>query len=61
MNKTAASVMQWRKENGPPTKIKLHPEMSGAIFQQDGAPAHRARKAHDWCRGTFPGFLEKDT
>lgn len=53
--------MQRRKENGPPTSVKLLPEMFRAIFQQDGAPAHHARKTQDWCRGNFPGFWEKGT
>ena len=61
MKKTAASLMQRRKEKCPPTKVKLLPEMAGAIFKQDGAPAHRARKAQDWCRGNFLRFWESGT
>lgn len=61
MKKTAASAMQRREENGPPTEVKLLPKMSRAIFQQDGAPAHHARKTQDWCRDNFPGFWEKGT
>ena len=34
---------------------------SRAIFQQDGAPVHPARKAQDWCNANFPGFWEKGT
>ncbi|WKY08788.1 hypothetical protein Q1695_001738 [Nippostrongylus brasiliensis] len=26
-------------------------------FQQDGAPAHRARRTQDWCRANFPDFI----
>ena len=59
MKKTAASAMQRKKGNGPPSKVKLMLDMSKAIFQQDGAPAHHARKTQDWCRGNFPGFWEK--
>ena len=54
-------TMQRRKENCPPTKVKLLPEMSRASFQQADAPAHNAEKTQDWSRGNFPGFWEKDT
>ncbi|XP_043229039.1 uncharacterized protein LOC122385098 [Amphibalanus amphitrite] len=59
MKGTAASAMRRRKENGPPTAIKLLPDMSQAIFQQDGAPAHNATKTQEWCRANFPGFWAK--
>lgn len=26
-------------------------------FQQDGAPAHKARKVQQWCAQNFPGFI----
>ena len=47
LKKTAASAIQGKKENGLPTKVKLLPEMLRMIFQQDGAPAHHARKTQD--------------
>ena len=34
-------------------------DMSTAIYQQDGAPAHHARKTQDWCRSNLQGFWEK--
>jgi inhibitor of nuclear factor kappa-B kinase subunit alpha len=27
------------------------------IFQQDSAPAHRAKTTQDWCRANFPDFI----
>ena len=51
--------MRRRKENGPPTAIKLLPDMSQAIFQQDGAPAHNAAKTQQWCQASLPGFWAK--
>ena len=34
--------------------------MPEAIFQQDGAPAHRAKKTQEWFRTNFPDFWAKD-
>ena len=33
---------------------------TGFIFQQDGAPAHTARRAQNWLRANCPDFLAKD-
>ena len=27
------------------------------IFQQDSAPAHKAREVQNWCQANFPGFI----
>ncbi|XGW32886.1 hypothetical protein V3C99_017417 [Haemonchus contortus] len=27
------------------------------MFQQDSAPAHRAKVTQQWCRDTLPGFI----
>ena len=54
----ATSAMQRRKQNGPPTPVKLLPMMSEAVFQQDGAPAHNAARTQEWCRANLPGFWE---
>ena len=56
---TAASAMRRRKENGPPTAIKLLPDMSQVIFQQDGAPPHNAAKTQQWCQANLSGFWAK--
>ena len=56
LKKMATCTIRRKKENCPPAKAKLLPE---AIFQQDGAPAHRARKTQVWFRATFPDFWAK--
>ena len=61
LRKAAAPTMQWKKDIESSTKVKLLPDMSRAIFQQDGAPAHPARKTQDWCNANFLGFWEKGT
>ena len=53
LKKTAATTVLRKKENGPPTKVKLLPDMSRAIFRQDGAPAHLAKKTQVWCLPIF--------
>ncbi|CAI2355841.1 unnamed protein product [Caenorhabditis sp. 36 PRJEB53466] len=30
------------------------------IFQQDGAPAHRAKATQQWCKAHFPGLIASD-
>ena len=55
----AASAMRWQKKNGPPSAIKLLPDMSQAVFQQDGAPAHNATKTQKWCQVSISVFWAK--
>ena len=38
---------------------KLLPNMSRAIFMQDGAPAHTASRTQEWCRNNMPTFWAK--
>ena len=63
LKKIAATTMQWKRENEPPTEVKLLPDMSRAILRQDGAPAHHGRKTQpqDWCPASFPDFWGKRT
>ena len=60
LKKTATPAMHRQEAAGPPCRTKLLPNMSQAIFQQDGAPPHRATKTQEWCRCNFPGFWEKE-
>ena len=60
MKKTAASVMQRRKEMTHRPSQTSARDVQGD-FQAGRAPAHRARKVQDWCRGNFPGFWENGT
>ena len=59
LSKTATSAMTRKQKKGAPTEVKLLPNMSKAIFQQDGAPAHGAKMTQEWCRSHFPAFWEK--
>ena len=36
---------------------KNYSAIDNVIFQQDGAPAHTAQKAHDWLKANFTNFL----
>ena len=38
---------------------KLLPNMSRAIFMQDGAPAHTNSRTQEWCRNNMPAFWAK--
>ena len=44
LSKTKLSALQRDGEIGGVSERKLLPDMSSAIFQQDGAPAHTAKK-----------------
>lgn len=38
----------------------LVPDAETAIFMQDGAPPHTAKRTQDWCRDNLPSFWAKD-
>ena len=59
LNETATSATRRRTENGPPTAVKLLPDMSQALFQQDEVPAHTAAKTQRWRQDNFPAFWAK--
>ena len=54
------SALQRDREIGGISERKLLPDMSSAIFQQDGAPAHTAKKTQDWLRTNVNNFWAKD-
>ena len=56
LKEMVASAMRRRTENGPPTAVKLMPDMSPAICQQDGSQAHIATKTQQWCQVNLTGF-----
>ena len=36
---------------------KRHFKQRSWIFQQDSAPAHKAKETQEWCEANFPGFI----
>ena len=59
LRKTATLAMNRKRQKGPQTQVKLLLKMSGAIFQQDSAPAHHAASTRQWCKTNLPWFWEK--
>ena len=60
LKKTARSAINRKASTGGILRRKLLPDMSKAIFQQDGAPSHRARATQDFCKTEFPHFWDKE-
>ena len=58
---TKSLLPTWKRKSvsGDILTRKLHPTMSRAIFQQDGAPPHTSVKAQSWLRENIPSFWEK--
>ena len=50
-----------KKEKGSVLERKLLPNMSEAIFQQDGAPAHHSHLAQNWLQSNLDCFWVKGT
>ena len=48
-------------EAGAVTEKKMVETRSSAIFMQDGAPSHTAKRTQDWCAHHVPGFWDKVT
>nr|CAD2173123.1 unnamed protein product [Meloidogyne enterolobii]CAD2203191.1 unnamed protein product [Meloidogyne enterolobii] len=38
-------------------RFKSHFDRRVWIFQQDSAPAHKAKEVKDWCKANFSGFI----
>lgn len=52
------AIKRTRKTGGV-TERKLVDPMSSAIFMQDGAPAHTAKRSQEWCEEHLPKFWGK--
>ncbi|KAI6661477.1 hypothetical protein LOD99_13350 [Oopsacas minuta] len=61
LNKSLMSTMQRQPEEASILRRKMLPDMSRAIFQQDGAPAHTAKKTQEWCDNNLVEFWTKET
>ena len=57
--KTTMSAMNRKRESGTVLHRKMLKNMFGAIFQQDGAPAHNAKVTRNWLRRSVNGFGRK--
>ncbi|KAI6660227.1 hypothetical protein LOD99_10463 [Oopsacas minuta] len=59
LKKTPTSVMHRKSVTGNVFEKKMLPDMSKAIFQQDGAPAHTSKKCQEWLKNNVCKFWEK--
>ena len=59
LQKTCVNALNRKPMKGDVLTRKMLPNMSNFIIQQDGAPAHSARRCQDWCRANLKGFWEK--
>lgn len=59
LEKSYRIVVHRTRKTGDILTKKLLPDMSRAIFMQDGAPAHTANRTQEWCRNNMPAFWAK--
>ena len=59
LEKTCSSALNRNPMKGDVLTKKMLPNMSNFIFQQDGAPAHTAKRCQEWCRANLKGFWQK--
>ena len=60
LEKSLLQSLNRTRNSGSTLKMKFMPDMSEAIFQQDGAPAHRAKTAQKWLQDNVNSFWSKD-
>ena len=60
LEKSCLPTLKRRKTTGPVTQRKMCRLMSEAIFMQDGAPAHTAKKTQTWLSQHIPGYWQKE-
>ena len=61
LSNSLLSALLRQPEEGSILHRKMLPDMSKVIFQQDGAPAHTAKKAQEWCNNNLDEFWAKGT
>ena len=59
LNRSLMSSLLRQPEQGCILTRKLLPDMSQYAFQQDGAPAHTAKRAQEWCSTNLVEFWHK--
>ena len=60
LGKAMMSAMNRKRESDTVLERKMLKQMSGVIFQQDGAPAHNLKVTQNWLR-SINSFWEKGT
>jgi transposase len=61
LKKCLTAAMHRSEDEGSVLERKLLPDMSQAIYQQDGAPAHSSRLAMSWLENNVDSFWAKGT
>ncbi|KAI6648344.1 hypothetical protein LOD99_12153 [Oopsacas minuta] len=59
LEKTCLNALNRKPKKGDLLTRKMLPNMSKYIFQQDGAPAHSAKRTQDWCKENLKYFWGK--
>ena len=59
LDKSLLPTLKRTRETGLTLQRKLLPDMSMAIFQQDGAPAHTSKVAIKWLENNLNSFWGK--
>ena len=59
LEKTLMTTMKRKRKTGSILQRKMIENMSDAVFQQDGAPAHHAKKTQEWLKQNIQCFWEK--
>ena len=59
LTKTCLPSLNRIADTGTVVEMKFMPNMSNAVFMQDGAPAHTANRIQKWCRENLNSFWEK--
>ena len=60
LEKVVQPLLSKRSSTEEPTKRKLFSNKRLMVFVQDGALAHTATAAQDWCKKSLPIFVKKE-
>ena len=57
--KSCLDTLHRTQNNGSVLERKMVPNMSKAVFMQDGAPAHTSKMTQGWCKEHLANYWEK--
>ena len=57
--KSCLDTLHRTQNNGSVLERKMVPNMSKAVFMQDGAPAHTSKMTQGWCKENLANYWEK--